>query len=146
VIKLKISSRFTVAIHILSVLAIQKDVLCTSEFIAGSVNTNPVVIRRIISMLKKAGLISVTSGTGGSSINKPLKDITLLEIYKAVNVVEEGGLFQFNENPNPDCPIGKNIQSILELVLLKAQDAMENILSSFTMNDLIEDLNNKINI
>ncbi|AQR94422.1 MULTISPECIES: Rrf2 family transcriptional regulator [Clostridium] len=143
---MKISSRFTVAIHILSVLAIQKDVLCTSEFIAGSVNTNPVVIRRIISMLKKAGLISVTSGTGGASINKPLKDITLLEIYKAVNVVEEGGLFQFNENPNPDCPIGKNIQSILELVLLKAQDAMENILSSFTMNDLIEDLNNKINI
>ncbi|MFT8351882.1 Rrf2 family transcriptional regulator [Clostridium saccharoperbutylacetonicum] len=143
---MKISSRFTVAIHILSVLAIQKDVLCTSEFVAGSVNTNPVVIRRIISMLKKAGLINVTSGTGGASINKPLNDITLLEIYKAVNVVEEGGLFQFNENPNPDCPIGKNIQSILELVLLKAQDAMENILSSFTMNDLIEDLNNKINM
>lgn len=142
---MKISSRFTVAIHILSVLAIQKNVLCTSEFIAGSVNTNPVVIRRIISMLKKAGLINVTSGTGGASINKLLNDITLLEIYKAVNVVDEGGLFQYNEKPNPDCPIGKNIQSILELILLKAQDAMENILSSVTMQDLIEDLNNKIN-
>ncbi|AGF55579.1 DNA-binding IscR family transcriptional regulator [Clostridium saccharoperbutylacetonicum] len=142
---MKISSRFTVAIHILSVLAIQKDVLCTSEFIAGSVNTNPVVIRRITSMLKKAGLINVTSGTGGASINKPLNDITLLEIYKAVNVVDEGGIFQFNENPNPDCPIGKNIQSLLELVLFKAQDAMENVLSSVTLENLIKDLNNKIN-
>lgn len=132
------------AVHILSILAIQKNVLCTSELIAGSVNTNPVVIRRIIGMLKKAGLINVTLGIGGASINKKLDDITLLEVYKAVEVVEEGALFQFNENPNQDCPIGMNIQGVLELTLLKAQEAMEDVLSAVTIKDLVENLNTKI--
>ncbi|MNI79545.1 putative HTH-type transcriptional regulator YwnA [compost metagenome] len=76
-------------------IAIQSDTLCTSEWIAGSVNTNAVVIRRITGMLKKAGLVNVTSGTGGASLNKELKEITLLDVYRSVEVVEEGELFQF---------------------------------------------------
>ena len=56
---MKISSRFSVAVHILSILSIEKEKLCTSEWIAGSVNTNPVIIRRVTGMLKKAGLVNV---------------------------------------------------------------------------------------
>jgi DNA-binding IscR family transcriptional regulator len=126
--QMKISSRFTVAVHILSLISIDKNNLCTSEWIASSVNTNPVVIRRIIGMLKKSGLVTVTSGTGGASLNKSLEEITLLDVYQAVDVVDKGELFQFQESPNPDCPIGANIQGVLELILLRAQDAMEKVL------------------
>ena len=69
---MKISSRFTMAVHILALLALEKNTLCTSEWIAKSVNTNPVVVRRIIGKLKKAGLVNVRPGTGGAYL---LKDI-----------------------------------------------------------------------
>lgn len=141
---MKISSRFTVAVHILSLISIDKNNLCTSEWIAGSVNTNPVVIRRIIGMLKKSGLVSVTSGTGGASLNKSLGEITLLDVYRAVDVVDEGELFQFQESPNPNCPIGSNIQGVLELILLRAQEAMEKVLADVTMEELVVTLSKKI--
>lgn len=141
---MKISSRFTVAVHILSLISIQKNVLCTSEWIAGSVNTNPVVIRRIMGMLKKAGMVSVTSGTGGAALIRNLNEITLLDVYKAVEVVEEGELFQFQENPNPDCPVGANIQGVLELILISAQEAMERVLKEVTMEELVNHLSKKI--
>lgn len=141
---MKISSRFTVAVHILSLISIQKNTLCTSEWIAGSVNTNPVVIRRIMAMLKKAGLVSVTSGTGGASLNKKLEEITLLDVYRSVDVVEKGELFQFQDSPNPDCPIGANIQGVLELILHRAQEAMEKVLADVTMEELVMTLSKKI--
>lgn len=141
---MKISTRFTVAVHILSLIAIDTNNLCTSEWIAGSVNTNPVVIRRIIGMLKKSGLVSVTSGTGGASLNKSLEEITLLDVYRAVDVVDKGELFQFQESPNPNCPIGSNIQGVLELILLRAQEAMEQVLADVTMEELVVTLSKKI--
>lgn len=141
---MKISSRFTVAVHTLSLLSMNRNTVCTSEWIAGSVNTNPVVIRRIMSMLKKAGLISVTHGKAGVTLNKPLEEITLLDVYHAVEVVEEGELFQFHENPNPSCPVGANIQSVLNVVLLSAQEAMESVLEAVTLKNLTESLSKKI--
>lgn len=141
---MKISSRFSVAVHILSILSIEKEKLCTSEWIAGSVNTNPVIIRRVIGMLKKAGLVNVNPGSGGAYLLKPMECITLLDIYKAVAVVEEGQLFQIHEEPNPKCPIGANIQSVLEIILLKAQEAMEDVLKNVTMRDIVEGLLKKI--
>lgn len=141
---MKISSRFTVAVHILSLIAIANNILCTSEWIAGSVNTNPVVIRRIMGMLKKAGLVNVTSGTGGASLQRELNEITLLDVYRAVEVVEEGELFQFHERPNPNCPVGANIQSVLELILNRAQEAMEKVLEDITMEELVTVLSKKI--
>lgn len=141
---MKISSRFTVAVHILSLIAIDNNNLCTSEWIAGSVNTNPVVIRRITGMLKRAGLVNVAAGTGGAALEKSLAEITLLEVYKAVEVVEEGKLFQFHDGPNPDCPVGANIQGVLEIILLQAQEAMEKVLQGVTMEDIVFNLNKKI--
>ncbi|MEH7451014.1 MULTISPECIES: Rrf2 family transcriptional regulator [Bacillaceae] len=141
---MKISSRFTVAVHILSLVTIENSALCTSEWIAGSVNTNPVVIRRVMGKLKNAGLIQVRRGTGGASLHKPLNEITLLDVYRAVEVVEEGELFQFHEKPNPNCPVGANIQAVLELILNRAQEAMEKILDEITMEELVTVLSKKI--
>lgn len=141
---MKISSRFSVAVHILSILSIYADPLPTSDMIAESVNTNAVVIRRILGMLKNAGLVDMKRGTGGSYLTKHIEEIDLLEIYRAVEVVENGGLFQIHPNPNPNCPIGANIQSVLEVSMLSAQEAMENVLSKVTMLDIIGDINKKI--
>ena len=141
---MKISSRFSVAVHILSILSIYSNPLPTSDMIAGSVNTNAVVIRRILGMLKNAGLVNMKRGTGGSYLIKHIEDITLLEVYKAVEVVDDGGLFQIHPNPNPNCPIGANIQSVIEVTLFSAQEAMENVLRKVTMLDIVGDINKKI--
>ncbi|WP_232697732.1 Rrf2 family transcriptional regulator [Brevibacillus daliensis] len=143
---MKISSRFTIGVHILSLLSIEKDSHCTSEWIAGSVNINPVTIRRVLGQLKRAGLVKVRSGTGGAYLLKEPADINLLDIYRAVEVVEEGQLFHFHEEPNPECPVGANIQIVLQLILSRAQDAMEQILKNITLKDLVTELNQQINV
>lgn len=141
---MKISSRFTVAVHILSLVAIERSELCTSEWIAESVNTNPVVIRRVIGKLRDAELVQVRRGLGGATLQKPLDEITLLDVYRAVEVVEEGELFQMHENPNPNCPVGANIGAVLELILLRAQESMESVLREITMDELVKVLAQKI--
>lgn len=141
---MKISSRFTVAVHILSLIRVERDMSCTSEWIAGSVNTNPVVIRRILGMLKKAGLAGVKAGAGGAYLVKNLADITLLDVYRAVEVVEEGELFQMHEHPNPQCPVGANIQVVLAFILKRAQSAMEQVLADITMEELVTELIEKM--
>ncbi|TQR10353.1 Rrf2 family transcriptional regulator [Psychrobacillus soli] len=141
---MKISSRFTVAVHILSLVNLNRNIVCTSEWIAESVNTNPVVIRRVMGKLKKAGFIDIRRGLGGANLLKPLHAITLLDVYQAVEVVDEGELFQMHENPNPNCPVGANIQGVLELILFRAQDAMEAILKEVTMDELVQALSQKI--
>ncbi|SKB70729.1 transcriptional regulator, BadM/Rrf2 family [Lysinibacillus sp. AC-3] len=138
--KIKISSRFTIAVHILSIIKQNPSTICTSEFMAESVNTNPVVIRKIVSYLKKAGIVQVRRGTGGASLVKDLEAITLLEVFRSVEVVEEDQLFHLHENPNPDCPIGANIQAVLELILVQAQEAMEQVLANITMAQVITSL------
>ncbi|MDU7476058.1 MAG: Rrf2 family transcriptional regulator, partial [Paenibacillus macerans] len=87
----QISTRFSIAVHTLSLIAVTPD--CTGDFIAGSVNTNPVIIRRIMGMLKKAGLVEVRPGVGGAALLKEPDRITLLDVYRAVNVAEENQLF-----------------------------------------------------
>ncbi|MGF9963387.1 Rrf2 family transcriptional regulator [Bacillus rhizoplanae] len=139
-----ISSRFTVAVHMLTLLEVDKQSRCTSEWIAGSVNTNPVVIRRITGMLKKAGLVDVQAGKGGTSLARDLNEVTLLDVYKAVEVVEEGHLFSFHDNPNVECPVGANIQTVLEIILLQAQEAMENVLANVKVKQLVTNLEEKI--
>lgn len=138
-----ISSRFSVAIHILSLLEFNKEGVSTSEYISGSVNTNPVVIRRIMSMLNKAGLVEVRAGVAGTKLLRELGDITLLDVYRAVNVVEEDGLFAVHDRPNPNCPVGRNIQSAIEPVFSSAQKAMEKTLAAVTLQDIVDDLSSK---
>mgnify|MGYP001778802759 CR=1 FL=1 len=140
---MKITSRFTVAVHTLLVIYLfggrRKT---TSEFIADSVQVNPVVIRRTLLSLKAAGMVEVKAGSGGASIVKDLNDITLYDVYRAVDSVE-GELFHFHEHPNPDCPVGKNIHALLDDCLVDAQRAMENELKKVTLASLAEELKQK---
>ena len=79
-------------------------------------------------------------GTGGAAVIKPLEEITFLDIYRAVECIEENTLFHFHENPNPDCPVGRNIHNILDDKLLRVQEAMERELKAITMADVMADL------
>ena len=135
---MSISSRFSVGIHILTLMEINKDGVNSSEFIARSVNTNPAVIRKIIGMLKKAGLVKVQPGIAGAELAKNLSDITLLDVYKAVNVVKDNELFSIHENANPDCAVGRNIQDAIEPLFFSAQHAMEKVLENVTIEDVVK--------
>ncbi|UUZ81097.1 Rrf2 family transcriptional regulator [Paenibacillus sp. P26] len=94
--------------------------------------------------LKKAGLVGVRAGTGGAYLLKDLSGIRLLDVFRAVDVVEEGGLFHFHEEPNPNCPVGAHIQTVLELILKRAQSAMEQILAEITVDELVNDLSHQV--
>lgn len=132
----QISTRFSMAVHILSLIAVSSNEL-TGDYIAGSVNTNPVVIRRIMGMLKKAGLVDVRPGVGGASLLKEPDDITLLDVYRAVNVIEENQLFRVHEEPNVRCQVGRNIELVLQSELTEAQTAMEYRLAQTSLSQLL---------
>lgn len=136
----QISTRFSIAVHTLSLIAISP-VDCTGDFIAGSVNTNPVVIRRIMSMLKKAGLVDVRPGVGGATLVRNPAQITLLDIYRAVHVTEENRLFRIHENSNIQCQVGRNIEKVLQEELAEAQTAMEQRLAQTTLDQLLHRFN-----
>lgn len=133
----QISSRFSIAVHTLSLVAVVPNE-CTGDFIAKSVNTNPVIIRRIMSKLKQASLIEVRPGVGGASLLKDPADITLLDIYRALEVVEDGELFNFHKHPNPNCPVGSMIEQTLRAELIEAQLAMEQRLKRVTIQQMMD--------
>ena len=134
---MQISSRFTIALHIFTCVDVFKDQRkVTSDFLAGSINTNPVIIRKILTQLKNAGLITVARGTGGISLTKELSDITFYDVYEAIEPVENGDLFHFHERPNPEGPVGRNIHALLDDRLKAIQRAMEDEMKRYTLLDL----------
>ncbi|EKN67649.1 hypothetical protein BABA_13015 [Neobacillus bataviensis LMG 21833] len=140
---MSISSRFAVGVHILTLLEVNKGGVNSSEFIAGSVNTNPALIRKIMGMLKNAGLVNVRPGIAGANLAKDLSDITLFDVYKAVDVVQEKELFSIHEKPNPDCPVGRNIQNTIGPLFSTAQTALEKALGNVTIEDVVKDITEK---
>lgn len=137
---MQISSRFTIAIHIFACIdTFEKKYKITSDFLASSINVNPVIIRKILAQLKAKDLIEVQRGSGGASITKPLEEISFRDIYHAVECVENGELFHFHENPNQKCPVGRNIHNVLDSKLVQVQNALENELKKITLADLIKD-------
>lgn len=138
---MQISSRFTLAIHIIACIeTFKNEYKVTSDFLAGSTNVNPVIVRKILGQLKSAGIVEVARGSGGAVLSKPLDKITFLDIYKAVECVENGELFHFHEKPNPKCPVGRNIHTVLDNRLDKVQRAMENELKKITLADIESDI------
>jgi DNA-binding IscR family transcriptional regulator len=131
----QISARFSIAVHILTLIAASAQE-CTGDYIARSVNTNPAIIRRMMGMLKRAGLIDVRAGVGGSTLKRSADDITLLDVYRAVNAAEENRLFRIHDAPNQLCLVGRSIEAVLQAELSEAQSAMEQRLAQTTISQL----------
>ena len=138
---MQIGQKFSIAIHILLSAEFFKDDKNTSEFIASGVGTNPVIVRNIISLLKKAELIKTSPGTGGITLLKFPEEITLLDVYNAVNESEKN-LFKIHQNSPAACPLGGKIQNLLSGHFLAAQEAMRNELSCVTLKNLLDELTN----
>ena len=131
-----ISSRVAVAVHVLAYMAWKRSEAQTSERLASSVNTNPVVVRRIIGALRNAGMVSVQPGVGGgATLAREPGDITLLDVYRAVEDDEE--LFSLHPSePKRSCNVGGNIRDVLRPIFCRAHRAMECVLAEVTIDDV----------
>lgn len=116
------SSRFIIGTHVMIILAISRGRLVDSDFLAFSINTNPVVVRRILSQLRAAGLVASRPGRhGGVEIALNPEKISLFEIYTAL---EQGPLVhRYYSPPNQNCPVGYTICDVLEPFLEQAEQA-----------------------
>jgi Rrf2 family protein len=138
---MQIGTKFSVAIHVLLCAAVFRDrQKVTSELIASSANTNPVIIRKIMGQLRQAGLIEVTSGTGGIALKEKPAKITLLDVFRAVEPVKDGELFKIHGNTDKKCLVGKNIGKVLPVYFQGAQDAMTKYLAKVPLQTLLNDL------
>ena len=134
------SSRFAVAVHIMTLLAIEKkDEPTTSDYLARSASTNPVVIRRILSQLRKAGLVTAQPGAGGGSkLARNPEQITLLVVYEAV---EDGELFSLgSREQNPYCVCSLTIGPFWANVFRKAEKAMGDTLALITIAQIAQEV------
>ena len=142
---MQIGSKFTIGVHIITAIDVFKDMdRVNSEFLAGSIGVNPVIVRSVISQLRAAGLVQTRRGSSGAELAKSLDEITLYDVlydvYKAVGSVDsEEGLFHFHEQPNPDCPVGRNIHQVLDGRLTDVQRVMEDKLKQTTLADIVND-------
>ena len=125
------------AVHVLTVLAYKEGDRVTSAFLAGSVNTNPVVIRRLLLALQRARLVETRKGAGfGSRLSRSPGRINLAEAYRAVENDEPFTLPP--GKPNAACPVGQCIQATLETVFVAVQKALEQELARTTLADILQ--------
>ena len=137
---MQITSKFTAAVHILACIDIfGGQMRVTSDFLSGSTGVNAVIVRNVLGQLRNAGIVETRQGSGGAHLAKALDEITLYDIYKAVDCVDDEGLFHFHENPNVDCPVGRNIHKAMDVRLEAAQAALENELKSTTLAQVVSD-------
>lgn len=133
------NSRFAVAVHVMSLMAWSGEEPLKSEQVAESVNTNPVVIRRMLLDLAQAGLVvSQTGSMGGSRLATDPAKTTLLDVYQAL---ECGAVFSLHRQPpSRDCPVGVNIETVLGEVLQEVDSAVELVLKNITIDDVVQRL------
>lgn len=142
---MQISSKFTIGVHLLALVDyLGEDEKATSTVLANSIGVNPVIVRNVMRNLKEAGLISVSQGKSGISLTKTPDQITFYDVYKAVESVKDEGLFHFHENPNPECPIGRNIHKAMDSKLERVQRRMEDEMRKITLADVMTDIHNEL--
>ena len=132
-------TKFSVALHILTMISESKDTL-SSQALATSVGTNASYIRKVIALLKNAGLIQSHQGKTSYQLSKSPKDITLLNIYFATQEVSHISLFQVHQNSNPDCPVGKHSQGAVSPLFASVEAQLEKELAHQTLEDVINNL------
>lgn len=133
------SSRFSVAVHILALMAQAGNEPMKSDQMASSVNTNPVVIRRLLCELARAELVtSQTGASGGSRLARTANQITLLDVYRAV---EGGCVFALHrQQPSRRCFVGGHIEAVLGEILEEVNLAVEQVLAKTTIKQVLQSI------
>ncbi|MDO4913021.1 MAG: Rrf2 family transcriptional regulator [Bifidobacteriaceae bacterium] len=132
-------TRFSVALHILSMVSESKENL-SSQALAKSVGGNPSYIRKVIVLLKNAQLIDSSQGRSGYKLLKEPKNITLLEIYYATQEIDKIRIFELHKNSNKECPVGKNIEKAMTPIFMHVEQTMQEELSHRTLQNVIDNL------
>ncbi|SDI12638.1 Rrf2 family protein [Chryseobacterium taeanense] len=131
------NTRFATAIHIMTLLAESPQEWLTSEWMAGSININPVMVRKELSVLREAGLIISRQGkVGGSQLAKNADDIKISDIYLAVKNTEVLG--KKNNNPNPKCLVGKEINEHLQTLFSETDQLVIRFLGNKTLQEFMD--------
>jgi len=131
------NTRFATAVHIMTLLAKSPQEWLTSEWIAGSININPAIVRKEISVLREAGLVISRQGKeGGSQLGKNAEDISISEIYRAVKNTEVLG--KKNQNPNPACSVGKEINTHLNTLFEETDRLVTQFLGDKSLKEFSE--------
>ena len=130
------NSQFSVAVHVLTLMACSGAENVKSDSLARSVNTNPVVIRRLLGQLGQARLVASQSGSsGGSHLVRDPGEISLVDVYRAVCC---GEVFALHGSPNRDCPVGRNIESVLCNLQKEIDRSVDETLARYTLADVME--------
>ena len=137
---MRVSTQFPVAVHIMLMVAGFPDQKMTSEVLSESAGINPVIIRNIFSKLNAAGLLETKSGRGKTTVMRPAKEITLWDIYTAVESDETDEVFKLHQNTSETCVVGSNIHELLTPHLDEAVNAVKSVFSKVTLADLIQEL------
>jgi len=135
---IRTATRFAIAVHIMSLLGTDMDHEKTSEWMASSIGVNPVIVRNITGMLRRAGLVRTHRGVAGANASRKMSEISLLDVFKAVEADSE--IFSIHPRPSASCPVGSRIKGTLEHAFGNVQVAMEDRLSTITMDDVLRDL------
>ena len=133
-----VPTRFAVAAHILLMVANDASGLTTSQRLASSINTNPVVIRRITGQLARAGLVRVRRGPGGAELTRPASTITLRDVWRAVHTDAQRPLLPLHANPDQRCMVGARVHAVLGEAFGAAEAALEQALAHTTLADLLQ--------
>ena len=131
------NSRFSTAVHILTLLASMPEERLTSEFIALSVGTNPVVIRRQLALLRQANLVESKGARGGGwSLTRDPEKITLRKVRDALGA--EASFRMHHNEPHPKCLVGQHVRGVLEDVYADAENAVMKSLDRWTVADMLK--------
>ena len=138
---MQITSKLTMAAHMVCAIDYFGGTRpVTTTFLPGRIGTRPVMVRTIRGMLKQSGIINSSKGKSGITLARPLEQITLLDLWRAVDQSDADSLFHFHESPCPQCPVGGNIHAALDGRLEAAQQALESQLQRTTMADVEKDI------
>ncbi len=141
---MKISSKLAMGIHVL--IAIDRfsgEYKVTSDFLAGSLQVNPVMVRQILVGLNGCGITEIADRKRGVELSRPLGEITMQDVYFAVEGSGKS-IFGFHSDPNEKCPVGKNIHAILDSRLDSLQREFEDSLKNYHLSDIAADLDSII--
>jgi len=135
------NSSFSISVHILTLLAGAKGEMLSSEYMAGSININPVLVRKELINLRDHGLVATREGkNGGAYLNKPAAEIYLSDVYEAVKR-SSSLLGQSKNAPNPACAIGRQITNHLNNLYSDAEKAMVDQLRTVTLEKFVQQFN-----
>jgi Rrf2 family protein len=137
-----VNTQFSIAVHLMTALAYSREREMTSAGLAGSINTSPSFVRRILAKLSNAGLVETATGKNGACwLARRPRDISLLEVYQAVEAPKVFALHSYDVHK--PCPVSCHIKSALTRVLHRTQASMEASLGKVTLASVLSDLKAK---